>query len=166
MCSRYGVGISPLREALSRLATHGLVTQESQRGFHVREASGEDLRDITDTRIQIETLALRQSIARGDDAWEGRVVSALYLLDKLDPKKIPQNAEAWEVRHRSFHFAILEACGSRESAPRRGGGPHPRHPHHPDLRCRGARARARFFRLRCAPPARPASTAPEVVTKP
>lgn len=113
MCSRYGVGISPLREALSRLATHGLVTQESQRGFHVRQASAEDLRDVTDTRIHIETLALRQSIARGDDAWEGRVVSALHLLGMLDPKRISENPEEWERRHRGFHFTILEACGSR-----------------------------------------------------
>ena len=31
----YGVGLSPLREALSRLATSGLVTMEGQRGFRV-----------------------------------------------------------------------------------------------------------------------------------
>jgi GntR family transcriptional regulator, carbon starvation induced regulator len=113
MRSRYGVGISPLREALSRLATHGLVTQESQRGFRVREASAEDLRDIAATRIQVECLTLRQSIARGDDVWEARVISAHHLLGKLDLNRISLNSEEWELRHRSFHFTILEACGSR-----------------------------------------------------
>jgi DNA-binding GntR family transcriptional regulator len=114
MCSRYGVGISPLREALSRLATHGLVTQESQRGFRVRTASAQDLRDIAATRTLLECTALRQSVELGDDAWEARVVSAHHLLSKIDPRRIgePSLRQEWELRHREFHFAILAACGS------------------------------------------------------
>lgn len=114
MRSRYGVGISPLREALSRLATHGLVRQESQRGFRVRAASAADLRDIAATRAMIECHAVRQAIARGDDAWEAAVVSAHHLLAKIDPRRIAEAPlrEDWELRHREFHFAILAACGS------------------------------------------------------
>ena len=32
---RYGISISPLREALSRMASEGLVVLEDKRGFHV-----------------------------------------------------------------------------------------------------------------------------------
>ena len=35
----YGVGLSPLREALSRLSSQGLVEQLSQRGFRVAGVS-------------------------------------------------------------------------------------------------------------------------------
>jgi DNA-binding GntR family transcriptional regulator len=114
MCSRYGVGISPLREALSRLASHGLVTQASQRGFRVRAATAADLRDIAATRAMLECQAMKQSIARGDDAWEAGVVSAHHLLAKIDPRRIAEAPlrETWEARHREFHFAILAACGS------------------------------------------------------
>jgi GntR family carbon starvation induced transcriptional regulator len=114
MCSRYGVGISPLREALARLATNGLVNQESQRGFRVREISLPDLMDIAATRALLEGRALRQSIRQGDDAWEARVVSSHHLLAKIDPRRIGEASlrEQWELRHREFHFTILSACGS------------------------------------------------------
>lgn len=114
MCKRYGVGISPLREALSRLATHGLVTQLSQRGFRVREASLDDLQDVAATRTLLECNALRESVRRGDDVWEARVLAAHHLLAKFDPRRIaePTLREEWEQRHREFHFSLLSACGS------------------------------------------------------
>lgn len=84
----YGAGISPVREALSRLASDGLVVQESQRGFRVRPASWPDLRDITDNRIRLETAAIALSVERGDDDWEARVISAHHLLSKFDPMRI------------------------------------------------------------------------------
>lgn len=110
----YGAGISPVREALSRLASDGLVVQESQRGFRVRPASWHDLRDITDNRIRLETAAIALSVERGDDDWEARVVSAHHVLAKFDPTRIaePPLREDWEARHREFHAALIAACGS------------------------------------------------------
>ncbi len=111
----YDVGVSPLREALSRLVSAGLVVQESQRGFHVRSVSATDLDDITQTRIRLETMALRLSIEHGADDWEARLVSAHHLLSKLDPDAIsrPLQRDEWEVRHREFHFQTLSGCGSK-----------------------------------------------------
>ena len=110
----YGAGISPVREALSRLASDGLVVQESQRGFRVRPASWPDLRDITDNRIRLETAAIALSVERGDDDWEARVISAHHLLSKFDPMRIaePPLREDWEARHREFHVTLIAACGS------------------------------------------------------
>ena len=59
LCETYEVSMSPLREALSGLAGRRLVAQEGQRGFRVATATPDDLRDVTETRIHIETLALR-----------------------------------------------------------------------------------------------------------
>jgi DNA-binding GntR family transcriptional regulator len=114
MRALYGAGISPVREALSRLAADGLVVLESQRGFRVRPASVEDLRDIAATRIRLETAALALAIELGDDAWEARVISAHHVLAKLDPTRIeePRRREDWERRHREFHAALIAACGS------------------------------------------------------
>ena len=44
--ARYGVGATPLREALSRLAARGLVNAIGKRGFRVQSISREDLADI------------------------------------------------------------------------------------------------------------------------
>lgn len=114
MRALYGAGISPVREALSRLAADGLVVLESQRGFRVRPASIADLQDIAATRIRIETAALALAIEHGDDAWEARVVSAHHVLLKLDPTRIaePSRRSEWESRHREFHAALIAACGS------------------------------------------------------
>jgi DNA-binding GntR family transcriptional regulator len=114
MRALYGAGISPVREALSRLAADGLVVLESQRGFRVRPASIADLQDIAATRIRIETAALALSIELGDDTWEARVVSAHHVLAKIDPTRIaePSRRSEWENRHREFHAALIAACGS------------------------------------------------------
>src|SRR4029078_3906205 len=69
----YGGGLSPLREALSRLGVSGLVTAEGQRGFRVAPASIDDIQDIAEVRTNVECLAFRQSIERGDDQWQGGV---------------------------------------------------------------------------------------------
>src|SRR6188508_1422076 len=47
---RYGVGGSPIREALMRLETEGLVELEQNKGFRVSSVSREQLDDLTATR--------------------------------------------------------------------------------------------------------------------
>src|SRR5690606_32402754 len=72
--SKYGYGLAPLREALSRLTSEGLVEFTDQRGFKVGKLSLQDLREVTFLRQELECLALRLAIKRGDDQWEGEVV--------------------------------------------------------------------------------------------
>jgi GntR family carbon starvation induced transcriptional regulator len=113
--ARYGVGISPLREALTRLAADGFVVLEDQRGFRVAPVSRADLEDVTALRQQFETLALRQAIANGDEEWEVRVMAAFHRLSKL-PEHMPGDQrimnEQWAQRHEEFHHALVSACGS------------------------------------------------------
>lgn len=114
--TRYDIGFSPLREALTRLAADGLVTAESMRGFRVAPISLDDLRDTMNTRIFVETEALRRSIERGDDDWEGRIVSTLHAFGRQLKRSAvddPESAEALEDRHRDFHFALVSASGSK-----------------------------------------------------
>jgi GntR family transcriptional regulator, carbon starvation induced regulator len=108
----YGVGLSPLREALSRLAESRLVVATGQRGFRIPAVSVNDILDIAMVRKEIEGFALGLSIKKGDDAWEARVVGEhhkLVLLDKIDKKA---SDEVWESRHREFHYALVSSCGS------------------------------------------------------
>src|SRR6476469_5040962 len=73
---RYGVGLSPLREALSRLLTEELVVGEEWRGFRVAPMTEEDLYDITEMRREIEVMAVTRSIARGGDRWAADLTRA------------------------------------------------------------------------------------------
>jgi DNA-binding transcriptional regulator YhcF (GntR family) len=63
---RYGVGASPLREALSRLTADGLVVSESNRGFRVAPMSADDFMDVVANRRRLESIALEQSIRAGN----------------------------------------------------------------------------------------------------
>ena len=111
---RFGVSLSPLREALSRLAAEGLVLAESQRGFRLPEASGERLAEVITLRCQLEPFALAESIRRGDDEWEERLVAVFHRLSKLEraePRAARARVEDWEKAHREFHEALISACG-------------------------------------------------------
>ncbi len=72
---QYEVGAGTLREALSLLVSDALVTSEGQRGFRVAPISLADLEDVTNTRVMLETEALRQSIRHGDAQWETTLAS-------------------------------------------------------------------------------------------
>ena len=111
----YGVGASPIREALSHLASDHLVERLDQRGFRVAGVSAAEFDDLFKTRCWLEERALRESIAHGGSDWEERVVLAAYRLDSVPRSEsadqfIP-NSE-WEILHRAFHGALISACGS------------------------------------------------------
>ncbi|MCF3932943.1 FCD domain-containing protein [Acuticoccus sp. M5D2P5] len=108
----YGVGLSPLREAMANLVGRGLVIQEGQRGFRIAPVTKADLEDLTETRCHIEGLALRLAIAAGDTEWEANILAAQHRL--LRKPRSPDRLidEEWEELHRAFHLALVEACGS------------------------------------------------------
>lgn len=116
---RYGLSFSPLREALNQLQVERLVSSTSKRGFRVAPVSLNEMWDAIDTRILIETEALRQSLEHGDDDWEGALVSSLHALDKCrrrlaDHGQPPtaKDLETLEARHQQFHGSLLGACPS------------------------------------------------------
>jgi GntR family carbon starvation induced transcriptional regulator len=117
LCDRYDVGLSPMREALNRLSRDGLVIQNDRRGFAVAPLSRDHLEELTRTRCWVTELAVRESLARGDTAWEENVVLAHHRLTRI-PRRL-EGADgadynpAWEQAHRAFHASLTAACGSR-----------------------------------------------------
>jgi DNA-binding GntR family transcriptional regulator len=108
----YGVGLSPLREALSRLAENRLVVATGQRGFRVPSVSVNDIMDIAMVRKEVEGLALKLSIKNGDDAWEARVVAAHHKMTLLERAGKTVAEDIWESRHREFHHMLVSCCQS------------------------------------------------------
>lgn len=112
----YGVGPTPLREALQRLAADGLVIATGNRGFSVAPLQAEEFQDLNAARTAIEVQALQLAITKGDSMWESQVVAAAYRLAKLDAllrKKDQDVLPQWEIANRDFHFATVQACGSK-----------------------------------------------------
>lgn len=115
---RYGIGFSPLREALNQLRVEQLVTSSSNRGFRVSTISLEQMWDTIRTRVLIEGEAFASAIAHGDDGWESNIVKSFYSLDKIRTRESnsPENSESMaaltELRHREFHKSLIAACDS------------------------------------------------------
>jgi DNA-binding GntR family transcriptional regulator len=117
MKSEYGVSISTLREILSRLTAEGLVLAEGQRGFEVPPVTAQNLRELSELRLLLESHALALSFAAGDMEWEGRVVAAHHKLEATERRMLAGDrgdTEAWKRYDCEFHQALISACGSRE----------------------------------------------------
>jgi DNA-binding GntR family transcriptional regulator len=107
----FEISLSPLREALARLISDGLVQFQDNRGYRVAPISLSNLEEITRLREEFESLALREAMTIGDLDWEGDVMRALHRLNRSvrDPAS-PESLEQWEANHREFHLTLLSAC--------------------------------------------------------
>ena len=116
--TRYSAGFSPLREALTRLQAERLVTSVPLKGFVVTPVSLDRMWDTIETRILIETRAMRLAMQHGDDAWEAGIVASLHALGKQVTRMAgiatPTDADylSLETRHHAFHHALIAACRS------------------------------------------------------
>ena len=109
----YGVGWTPLREALSRLEAERLVTAVSNRGFAVAPVSRRELEDLSRARLVVEVPLLLESVEKGDAEWEAAVVTTHYRLSRCKTAlEDPSDAaiDAWDECHEAFHAALLSAA--------------------------------------------------------
>ena len=112
----YQTGQTPLREALNRLTSEGLVEGREQRGFYVAAISRTELAELTKTRCWVESLALRQSMAAATPRWEEQLLLAQHRLSRsprsLNAEHFEDNPD-WERLHRSYHKTLIGNCGSQ-----------------------------------------------------
>ncbi len=114
LTSRYGLGVGPLREALSQLVAERLVTVVNQKGYRVAPMSEQELLDIFDARANMEAMLVRLAIERGGDEWEAELLARAHLLNKLESCEASEHLlDEWDQRHQAFHTAIVAGCGSQ-----------------------------------------------------
>ena len=113
LADAYDTAISPVREALNRLASEGLVSAHDMRGFFVAPVSEQELQELIRTRCWLNETALRESIRSGSQAWEERLLLAYHRLtrqQRYDGSGDP--IPAWTEAHRAFHRALTDGCNS------------------------------------------------------
>lgn len=112
----YGFSSSPLREALNRLVSEGMVTTEGKRGFFAATVSKKEFEDISRLMLLLDAMALQEAIEMGDDAWEGSVLSAFHQLERCEGRLasgISYSSDVeWATRYNSFFAALFSACSS------------------------------------------------------
>jgi DNA-binding GntR family transcriptional regulator len=109
LASRLEMSQMPVREGLRRLEALGLVEIIPHRGAWVRDLSLADLRDTHETRLALESLAVRAAAARFTE--EDLTKAAAALAEHLRLSRAEDSAGARDA-HAEFHFAIYRASGS------------------------------------------------------
>jgi DNA-binding GntR family transcriptional regulator len=116
LAEKLGVHIGAVREALFRLTSENLVINVPQKGFASGPISVKELNDLTEARVQIESLCLRRSVERGDLSWEMRLIAAEHALANIPKHDSRDSAlinEDWAKADREYSEALVAACDNQ-----------------------------------------------------
>jgi DNA-binding GntR family transcriptional regulator len=105
-----GMSPMPVREALRRLDSVGLVEMIAHRGARVAELSVAELRELYEARTELEALAVRLAAERMPASVRRELpAKAARLIGRLGAEAGIDRAAA----HAELHFALYDAAGSR-----------------------------------------------------
>jgi len=105
LSERFGIGRTPVREALRRLTEEGLLHVVPMQGTFVRTMSFDDLREIHEMRIALEGMAAFLAAAHGVTPEMAECAAGLRKLrDKTDPDHELSQSLGWR-----FHDALFVA---------------------------------------------------------
>jgi DNA-binding GntR family transcriptional regulator len=101
----FGVSHIPIREAVRRLETEGLIVALPQRAAVAAGVDLDDLGGLYDLRRIVECAVIRRSI---DEMTDEQVEAVLVALEALEAVAQDHGSpQFWEL-HRAFHWALLE----------------------------------------------------------
>lgn len=100
-----GISTTPLREALRRLMTEGLVSLDAHRDARVAALTAEEARDLLELRLSLDPLACSLAAQRRTKDDISRMRAALSNCRALGDSPTMEDL----VAHRSFHQAVYEA---------------------------------------------------------
>jgi DNA-binding GntR family transcriptional regulator len=111
LADAFGIGRTPLREALRMLQREGLVDAAYNRRVRVAAVTTSELDEIYARRIVLEAMAIRASIPR----FSASELEELALLRDEMESFMPDPSgrlEEWEAPHRAFHQLLVSRAGA------------------------------------------------------
>ncbi len=110
LAEKYGLGMTPVRDALQRLAHEGLVQAIPRSGYTVSHITFSDVRELFELRGILETAAVRLAVARATDA------QLRELADKANFSYVYSDRDDYSrflARNQEFHCAVAQLGGNR-----------------------------------------------------
>jgi DNA-binding GntR family transcriptional regulator len=107
LAEELGVSRTPLREALRRLATEGLVEFSPNRGATVSELDFGDMRHAWSARVALEPGAARLAAERRDD----EAITAMREV-VAEQRRVGNDRDASFAANRRFHLRLAAASGN------------------------------------------------------
>ena len=105
LASRIGISTTPLREALRRLKSEGLVELDAHRDARISPLRAEEARDLLELRKSLDPLAAALAAQRRTNADIQAIRATHGCLDPLPTHPAIEQL----VAHRNFHAAIYRA---------------------------------------------------------
>ncbi len=104
---RFGISKSPVREALNRLESEGLITIVPRRGAFVAELSAHDIEEIFELREALEPMVIRDAVLND------KVLSHMRAAVMSAGQFREQNDKANYIRaDASFHTTLVDASSN------------------------------------------------------
>jgi len=104
-----GMSISPIREAVRQLEALGLAKHVPHQGARVLDFDVDELRDLFEVRLALESLALRRAAERFTPA---EADAGLAQLERFDAAAALADVRESMRAHTDFHFTLYEASQS------------------------------------------------------
>ncbi|HKV32211.1 MAG TPA: GntR family transcriptional regulator [Candidatus Dormibacteraeota bacterium] len=103
LAATLGLSITPLREALRRLESDGLVRLEAHRTMTIAPLTRRELHELYAVRLQLDPFAAALTAREASDDTLGEI-------ERLARKRIERNPRALLQHNRTFHHAIYSSC--------------------------------------------------------
>ncbi|WP_407713749.1 GntR family transcriptional regulator [Comamonas testosteroni] len=108
VAAKMGVSRSPVREALPRLEAEGIVVLHPRRGYAVAEVHPEEIKEVFELRVLLESQIAVQAIAKRTEADIAQVYSLADRMRQISESSTDDQALAhWSDLNLSFHNALL-----------------------------------------------------------
>jgi DNA-binding GntR family transcriptional regulator len=110
LMEEFGVGRTPLREALRQLQREGLVVSEPNRPVRIADFSSVDFESLYAMRISLEAVAIRQTVPR---LRSSDLAELEGLMAQMDHYQRREDRPGLRVPHRAFHMMLVSGAGPR-----------------------------------------------------
>jgi len=110
LAAQLGVSRAPVREAIGRLASEGLVVVRPRRGAVVRELSKDDFLEAYQVREALESMAARLATVRLDGDSLARLTE---LTSAMEAHAQREEVDAFFEANAAFHAALVDASGNQ-----------------------------------------------------
>lgn len=114
LAQRLGMSRTPVREAVIRLQDEGLVEVIPRRGMRVLPLSADDMREIYEVLVCVESEAAALLAARRPRAEEMADLEAA--VTDMESALERDDLDAWAEADHRYHLALTTLCGNRRLA--------------------------------------------------
>src|SRR5690625_4986967 len=100
----------PVREALKKLSIQGFIEFESQKGAKVAPINIDDLQEIFEIRLELETLATKLAARHATDE---EIANLQNICEKMESSIRNKNTQQYTQLNREFHDSIYSYSKNR-----------------------------------------------------